>query len=662
MAENEVEDGLLQLQQVETDGNYEERVRRVKFNDIIDSKFGFDRYTGTTERDAWLINFQPAELIDEHTKAIISAVDFYFVQGNGERFKISYPFRPYFYISTADGAEHQVASFLTKKYAGFLAIDIMDKEDLDLKNHLSGLKKTYLKLSFPGTSELMKVKKDLMPHINKNKERVKKESQYCSYLARNMGGSKYDVQDSDVFSDILDIREYDVPYHMRVAIDEKYFVGKWYTVRGIAANRKPSIICHPTLIDPIDPVVLAFDIETTKLPLKFPDSATDEIMMISYMIDGKGFLIINRDIVSADIESFEYTPKEEYKGKFFIFNEPDETATIKRFFDHILEVKPNVIVTYNGDFFDWPFVETRAQIRGIDMKEEIGFAKDSLDEFKNRNCIHMDAFRWVKRDSYLPVGSQNLKAVAKAKLRYDPVEVDPEEMCKMAREDPQSLANYSVSDAVATYYLYMKYVHPFVFALCTIIPLGPDDVLRKGSGTLCEALLMVEAFHNNIVFPNKFTGDGEAKMTKDGHRIESETYVGGHVEALEAGVFRADIPCKFRLTPAALKSLRDSVPETIEKELIREFGIPLENVVDFEERCAEVQETFDSLLAIPARMENPRIYHLDVGAMYPNIILTNRLQPCAMVNEEICMACTYNRPDAKCKRAMNWEWRGELSK
>ena len=36
-----------------------------------------------------------------------------------------------------------------------------------------------------------------------------------------------------------------------------------------------------------DPVVLAFDIETTKLPLKFPDSSMDQIMMISYMIDGQ---------------------------------------------------------------------------------------------------------------------------------------------------------------------------------------------------------------------------------------------------------------------------------------------------------------------------------------------------------------------------------------
>ena len=40
-----------------------------------------------------------------------------------------------------------------------------------------------------------------------------------------------------------------------------------------------------------EPVVLAFDIETTKLPLKFPDSSTDSIMMISYMIDGQVWII-----------------------------------------------------------------------------------------------------------------------------------------------------------------------------------------------------------------------------------------------------------------------------------------------------------------------------------------------------------------------------------
>jgi DNA polymerase epsilon subunit 1 len=41
--------------------------------------------------------------------------------------------------------------------------------------------------------------------------------------------------------------------------------------------------------------VCAFDIETTKLPLKFPDADYDSIMMISYMVDRQGYLIINRE-------------------------------------------------------------------------------------------------------------------------------------------------------------------------------------------------------------------------------------------------------------------------------------------------------------------------------------------------------------------------------
>lgn len=72
------------------------------------------------------------------------------------------------------------------------------------------------------------------------------------------------------------------------------------------------------------------------------------------------------------------------------------------------------------------------------------------------------------------------------------------------------------------------------------------QVLRKGSGTLCEALLMVQAFHANIVFPNKQVSVLN-KQTSDGHVLDQETYVGGHVEAIESGVFRADIPCSFRM-------------------------------------------------------------------------------------------------------------------
>lgn len=78
-----------------------------------------------------------------------------------------------------------------------------------------------------------------------------------------------------------------------------------------------------------------------------------------------------------------------------------------------------------------------------------------------------------------------------------------------------------------------------------------QQVLRKGSGTLCEALLMVQAFHANIVFPNK-QEQAFNKLTDDGHVLDSETYVGGHVEALESGVFRSDIPCRFKMVLSCL--------------------------------------------------------------------------------------------------------------
>ena len=44
-------------------------------------------------------------------------------------------------------------------------------------------------------------------------------------------------------------------------------------------------------------------------------------------------------------------------------------------------------------------------------------------------------------------------------------------------------------------------------------------------------------------------------VTYEGHLLASETYVGGHVEALEAGVFRSDIPTNFKMEPTACQQV-----------------------------------------------------------------------------------------------------------
>ncbi|KAF9904824.1 DNA polymerase epsilon catalytic subunit [Lobosporangium transversale] len=269
----------------------------------------------------------------------------------------------------------------------------------------------------------------------------------------------------------------------------------------------------------------------------------------------------------------------------------------------------------------------------------------------------MDALRWVKRDSYLPMGSQGLKAVTKAKLGYNPMELDPEDMTRFANERPQTLAQYSVSDAVATYYLYMKYVHPFIFSLCNIIPMNPDEVLRKGSGTLCETLLMVEAYQGNIIIPNKHV-DPFIKMY-DGHLLESETYVGGHVEALKAGVYRSDIPNQFSIVPETAQQLIDDLDAALKFSIEVEGHLKMEDILNYEEVKAAIAGPLMDLRDRPNRTENPSIYHLDVAAMYPNIILTNRLQPDSIIEESTCASCDFNRVGKNCDRRMTWSWRGE---
>ena len=46
----------------------------------------------------YLLNMHSTEVVDED-KRLLAAVDFYFVTEEGNRFKASMPFKPYFYIA-----------------------------------------------------------------------------------------------------------------------------------------------------------------------------------------------------------------------------------------------------------------------------------------------------------------------------------------------------------------------------------------------------------------------------------------------------------------------------------------------------------------------------------------------------------------------------------
>jgi DNA polymerase epsilon subunit 1 len=90
-----------------------------------------------------------------------SGLDLYFIDRNGENFKASLVYAPYFYIDTkgADQGGHNVElmQHLQKRFEN-CRVELVDLEDLDMPNHLSGKTHQFIKISFGTVAELMDCK------------------------------------------------------------------------------------------------------------------------------------------------------------------------------------------------------------------------------------------------------------------------------------------------------------------------------------------------------------------------------------------------------------------------------------------------------------------------------------------------------------------------
>lgn len=86
--------------------------------------------------------------------------------------------------------------------------------------------------------------------------------------------------------------------------------------------------------------------------------------------------------------------------------------------------------------------------------------------------------------------------------------------------------------------------------------------------------------------------------------------------------------------------------------------VNFDDICNYEEISEKLKIPLQKLRDVknPSKYEaKPLIYHLDVAAMYPNIILTNRLQPVAIVNDRVCSGCLFNNSqDSNCKRDLQW--------
>ncbi len=122
----------------------------------------------------------------------------------------------------------------------------------------------------------------------------------------------------------------------------------------------------------------------------------------------------------------------------------DEISLLEALDEYIANLAPGIIVTWNGNRFDLPFITTRASIRSVTIGLQNTLVRP--DHFQWHGHRHLDAlvcYRALRTD---PTQSCALKKVA-IRMGLDPI---VEDAANVHRLTPQRLREYVASDARIT--------------------------------------------------------------------------------------------------------------------------------------------------------------------------------------------------------------------
>lgn len=165
----------------------DEKAERTLLATQIDESMGFARYEAGRPREGWLVNVQPTTvgLDDDRVPGGRAALDCYFIEEDGQTFKATIEYEPYFLIAVRKGRESEVEEWLKRVPGGGVvrAVKRIGKEDLSIPNHLLGYRRTFLELRFGNVADLMSARRDIMPIAEKNRKSIEAVDVYAEVAA-----------------------------------------------------------------------------------------------------------------------------------------------------------------------------------------------------------------------------------------------------------------------------------------------------------------------------------------------------------------------------------------------------------------------------------------------------------------------------------------------
>jgi DNA polymerase epsilon subunit 1 len=150
-----------------------EKLEATRLANRIDEAMGFPRFEAGKKKVGWLCNMHSTTIEDENVPGGKAGVDYYFIGEDGDTFKATLEYDPYFLLAVKRGKEPEVEEWCRRAFEGLVkGIKRVEKDDLSMPNHLLGYKRTFLLLTFSNVNDLLAVRKAISPTVEKNKKKV----------------------------------------------------------------------------------------------------------------------------------------------------------------------------------------------------------------------------------------------------------------------------------------------------------------------------------------------------------------------------------------------------------------------------------------------------------------------------------------------------------
>lgn len=158
----------------------DEKLEAVRLANRIDETMGFPRYESGKKKVGWLCNMHSTTVEDENVPGGRAGVDYYFIGEDGDTFKATLEYDPYFLLAVKRGKEPEVEEWCKRAFEGLVkTVMKVEKEDLSMPNHLVGYRRTFLQLTFANVNDLLAVRKGVSPIVEKNKKKVNAMDTYA---------------------------------------------------------------------------------------------------------------------------------------------------------------------------------------------------------------------------------------------------------------------------------------------------------------------------------------------------------------------------------------------------------------------------------------------------------------------------------------------------